>query len=113
MLNCRFWVWVNDGFVKLSMRPGTTLEWSHRWQHDEGWSLEALSFEYDGERVRCQQVTDGRDCDGRLTRCTVTTCSAGHLLMRPVTLDGETHLMPQWELEEHQQRDYSAEAMGY
>ena len=64
----RFWIWWNDGPVKITVEPGQTVT-AYRWSRcDEGWSSLLESFEHDGDSIVAETITDGRDCDGRLTQ---------------------------------------------
>jgi hypothetical protein len=68
MKTARFWVWINDGWVKLSIPPGEPWEWCHAHPTDEGWSSESIRWTNDGQCVTREWCDDGVDCDGRLTR---------------------------------------------
>jgi len=108
-MNARFWVWWRDGAVKLTLRPGQALgaEWSGR--HEEGWAYEAERWAYDGRVVLRVSVSDGTDCDGRMSDSTTCACPLTRLRDRDV--DG-LHF-PEWEREKSSHRDYAAEAAGY
>lgn len=68
MRNIRFWHFMNDGWVKITLRPETTLHHYKSAPTDEGWSSEAVMWSYDGDVASMECIYDGRDCDGRLTR---------------------------------------------
>ena len=79
-MNARFWVYVNGGPVKLTLRPGEVLEHYQCWTTDEGWSSEYCRWGWDcededhgGELFR-EWESCGRDCDGRLDRSGVDVC---------------------------------------
>lgn len=108
--NARFWDYLNNGRVKITLRPGQSLTWSKWYRTDEGWSSEGCTWSHEGDGVRCQYGTDGVDCDGRLRQ--------GGELFAPLadlrtgeTVDGIPY--PAWEEIESWQRDYAAEAAGY
>lgn len=86
-------------------------------EHEEGWSSTAVTWELDGDVVRCTVYTDGRDCDGRMSSCDVSVCSIGCLADRvPYCAEGEKahpFKVPEWTDEKSSRRDYSAEAAGY
>lgn len=125
--NARFWAYVNGSAVKLTLRPGQTLRWYRGWTHEEGWSSELLEWEYDADdaEVVRQVVTDGRDCDGRLTRVQTDYCPVGQLTggnYPSVTGLGLSAMeiaawnevvWPNWQEASRCQRDEFAEAAGY
>ncbi len=111
--NARFLIFVNDGFVKVTLRDGQALHWSKAWHNGEGWSAEGLSLSYDGGIVRRVDFTDGTDCDGRLSTTVETECDCGKLAGRDVSLDGERWRLPQWEEVNSSQYDQFAEMAGY
>lgn len=110
-MNARFWVWWNDGWVKLTLRPEQKLECGWRKPTDEGWSSYYESWEHDGSGVLCQSEDDGVDCDGRLTRNWEGYCPLERLSW--VETDDLEVNRPAWERGNAYQRDYSAEACGY
>jgi len=68
--NFRFWYPLNLDYVRITIKPGQRIHW-HRFSRDEeGWSGESEVFELseDGRSLINQFTSDGRDCDGRLTR---------------------------------------------
>ena len=110
MTNARFWIFVNDGPVQITLKPGQRLSWSEFHRHEEGWSSQSLSWEYDGRTITHEYDLDGADCDGRLSSGGVTICSLEDLLSGN-ELDGVT--FPRWEHADSFQRDYAAESAGY
>jgi hypothetical protein len=109
-MNARFWAYVNDGQVKITLRPMQTASWSKRWAHEEGWSAEGETWTHWRDHIERTVWTDGRDCDGRMSTETVLRCDLAHLMddERP---DREPY--PDWQRIESSQRDYQAEAAGY
>jgi hypothetical protein len=65
-------VWENDGWVRLCLSPERPrLSFERYWRTDEGWSSTATTWWLDGsgsKRVLCSHMSDGTDCDGRLTQ---------------------------------------------
>lgn len=112
MKNARFWVLVNSGFVKLTLRPGDQLQHNASGYHDEGWWSVSDLWDYNGQDVAWCRSTDGTDCDGRLSTYAEKFASIDNLRDHPSWRDRST-LMPKWEDGESHQRDYAAEAMGY
>lgn len=106
----RFWIWHNDGYVRLTLRDGQSLMWKSRGPTDEGWLEQGEMWRYDDGVVLNESWTDGVDCDGRF--------SSGGEWMCPWT-DLATHITPDkvgtplWTRVSYSQRDFSAEAMGY
>ena len=127
MKNARFWTWINDGWVKLTLRPGSTLWWSHYTSHDEGWSSETVEWFLGDDVVTRTTETDGSDCDGRLSRSYVDECGIGELASVPAMkqceyseehwdgweIDPTRPMRPDWQKVRSGQRDYAAEAAGY
>lgn len=124
MRNARFWVHINGGPVKITLKPGQRLEWSEGHYTDEGWSSEGHVWEYEDHFVFEHIEHDGCDCDGRLTQvsswlCNVELLKAGHKPYCDEWLTAEERefyvevVYPQWQRVSANQRDYAAEAMGY
>ena len=65
--NARFWVYINEGLAKLTLKPGQSLSWSYGGPTDEGWSFYAETWEYDDDEeiIKHSIVSEGCDCDGR------------------------------------------------
>lgn len=64
----RIWVFLTNGPVKISVPLGKTLTHRRFERTDEGWDSETNSWTWDGTRLVQVSVSEGRDCDGRLTR---------------------------------------------
>lgn len=124
--NARFWVYINGDFVKLTMNPGDVLEHYSSEDTEEGWASEYDCWSYEDGVIDREYVSDGRDCDGRLSHASQSYCRVGALKADespkgPTFLTWETrgnppcdsHLRPLWIFGDSSQRDYSAEAMGY
>lgn len=117
--NARFWIYVNDGFVKLTLQPGQELRWHHAWHNGEGWSAEGYTWLYADDEPTVYEThdTDGRDCDGRLSTHDEFYCPIAELQTtaeRPDQWEGFwADRKPNWERLKAWQRDYAAEAMGY
>lgn len=112
MRQARFWIDHKGGVVRLKIRAGDTLCFSHGGATDEGYSWTGESYAFDGQRVTCQWATDSRDCDGRMTHngeafCHVARLSSGYT-------DPDCGVaFPAWEHGEQSQRDHTAESMNY
>jgi hypothetical protein len=134
--NARFWIWYSpaDGWVKLTLKPGETLECGYGGQHEEGWHRHDEMFEYDEDHqvIVRHVINDGRDCDGRLTREHTARCAVQDLRARDILLetieryvfwqeDVPNHeieachgvFAPEWVSVAAWQRDEQAEMAGY
>ena len=117
--NARFWVHVNGGPVKLTLRPDQELSWGYAVRTDEGWASESYTWSHEGDHVRLKWCDDGVDCDGRLTRYGESHASLDELLVDPPSCsDSERHvyenvLWPLWRKDYAGQRDEYAEMAGY
>lgn len=109
----RFWVYTGDcALVKITLRDGQTLHHSTGGATDEGWSRESVMWTFENGVVTRHSCNDGVDCDGRLTRSYVDSCSAANLASEPAYYHPGFKI-PAWETVNASQRDYSAEAMNY
>jgi len=111
--NARFWNWVNGAYVKLTLEPGQVLNWHNCEGHEEGWSSYEESWELssDGEVIVREYMSDGTDCDGRLSSGGTMIASADGSTFRDYA--GEGYFCPDWVDDDRWQRDQSAEAAGY
>lgn len=108
----RFWHFSTAGeAIMIRLKAGQVLRHYTACNTDEGWSSEKNEWEFDGRTIVNRWVSDGRDCDGRLTRHGESYCSADKVRAGYVDEDGIT--FPAWEQGASGQRDYSAEAMNY
>ena len=105
MPNARFRQWINGDWVTLTLVPGRELNWGKSWGTDEGWSSVAHSWLLEGGRILHSLITDGCDCDGRLTNYRMSMARVEDIA-RP-------ERDPVWLTCEETQRDYQAEAAGY
>lgn len=106
----RFWQYINHGWVRIALRPGETFLREIGGPTDEGWFSKSDSYHWDGETLTHEWESCGQDCDGRLDR-------EGVDIAFDLRLNTETTYpalwVPDWIEKTSQQRDYSAEAMGY
>ena len=110
IINARFWISHRGSPVKITLAPGGSVSHSYTAPTDEGYQHTAEAFEYDGERLTLDWYSDGRDCDGRLTRSGVSWTTPAQAR---AYLDADGIAWPMWQHGRSSQRDYSAEAMGY
>lgn len=122
----RFWIFLHDSPVKLTVRPGRALHWYEFNHHDEGWTSCLMAWLHIPREeglpafMHRHIKTDGSDCDGQLSTATLTRCDLGNLTFyRPAPHAADTpgpfdaFQFPQWETVKASQRDHSAEAMNY
>lgn len=108
----RVWESLHGSYVKISVRPGQTLRWHRNWMGDEGPSWQYCVFIHEGDRLKMECGSGGRDCDGTVTHHSTLVASPEKLAARPAYRDSRL-LLPDWETEERWQHDQFAEAAGY
>lgn len=65
----RFWDWFKTGMVRIKINEGQTLSCEDfRYNDEGGYHRDTHTYHFDGRTVFCEWESDGRDCDGRLTR---------------------------------------------
>lgn len=105
--NLRFWT--GDG-CKITLKPGQVLHHHQSWPTDEGWRSESERWEHTGDGVRRETVSDGRDCDGRLTNSCTVFCPADKLAARVLE---DYPPLPEWKVIDTELYDEYARAAGY
>ena len=75
----RFWHYGSETPVLIKIRAGQVLHHSHGGATDEGWHRDSYRWEFDGQFLRREHVSDGCDCDGRLTQCWESLCHASQV----------------------------------
>ncbi len=111
-VNARFWVWVCDGWVKLTLRPDQTLSHAMSAPTDEGWESKSTIWTHQGDRVSQYSERASRDCDGLCD----SQCETSAPLSALAAIEGsepDDPCRPDWREIRSSQRDYSAEAAGY
>lgn len=113
--NARFWTYERGGWVKLTLRPGQSLQLYTGGPCDEGCHFESVKWTHEGDRVTCEYHTWGKDCDGRHEYHSLRACKIGELKGMDHTdpESGQRLALPMWERADESQRDCSAKAMGY
>ena len=113
-MNARFWEFVNGDAVKLTLKPGQTLEHYQGGRTDEGWQSTATtwSLDADGRMLRREITSDGADCDGRLTSGCDSIAPADPAGFVPMYYTPQLR-RPDWRDAGGWQRDQYAEAAGY
>jgi hypothetical protein len=116
--NARFWIWWNQSWVKLTLKPGQEVTLLSGGPTDEGYSHSAETYVHEGDRVACSVANESRDCDGPGSYYWSGACLLSNLAARPMW---EVHACPEnngirapeWERLDSCRRDEFAEAMGY
>lgn len=107
--NARFWVFVNCGWVKLTLRPMERVQWHTARRTDEGFRCETWGWSYGGRVVTQDRHEMETDCDGRHEHGELATCREDELVW-----DAEDFPpTPRWRYADLYQRDHTAEAAGY
>ncbi len=110
-MNARFWIYWNDGFVKITLAPGQEIALSYGGPCEEGYSYTTEVFRHVGDRVETESHQKARDCDGPMERHWYGECRMDRLDARDADEFGPAR--PDWEEMHSDQRDYYAEAMNY
>jgi len=116
--NVRFWQWHNDGWVKLTLRPGQELSHTVSGGTEEGYRSEWTTWSYDGDQgvVYLIESSRERDCDGLYDSHAEYACNVTDVAKWESAVfdpNEETHKTPVWQRFECGQRDYTAESMNY
>ena len=114
----RFWTHINGGMVKLSLQDGQAVATCNSGPTEEGYCSECSSWTREGNLIRLEYASDGRDCDGRSSyeataRCYVSELARTECYSRERDQFGATIRLPEWQHYDARQRDYTAESMGY
>jgi len=99
-MNARFWVYLHGSAVKLTLRPGQTMNHCYGGPTEEGWHSEATQWHLAADEpvVYRQWCSDGRDCDGRLTHSGSDFCPLNLLRANePYGIDDPLVRWPAWE----------------
>ena len=108
--NARFWVWWQDGWVKIKLKPGRTLEFNRHERHDEGHSFECCRYTHDGLEIGMESTSGGRDCDGYSENRYDAVCPIDRLCA--VTAQDGTKV-PEWRDEKTSVYDQYAQLSNY
>ena len=121
--NARFWVTHRNGWVKLTLRSGQSVEVGYSSPDEEGYSFEHSRYTYEGRVVIDEWSNGGRDCDGTIRRSGTCACDVEQLRSRDLGRDaelcgtiheGQKFLLPQWEKAGAERvYDEYAQAAGY
>lgn len=109
----RLWLYINNDFVKVTLKPGQTINWYESHPTEEGYHFTQIAVEYDGEDVYLTEVDGGRDCDGQLEHTYKMGCSLANLRADPIDIKMETIPRPKWEHEPTRVYDQYAQLANY
>lgn len=62
--NVRFWTYLNQGWVKLTLKQGQTIRHGKAWLTEEGYDSYAREWQHNGDKIGYVYHSAGRDCDG-------------------------------------------------
>lgn len=81
MKNIRFWAYVHNGWVKITLKPYQTLTHHYSYRHDEGRSYEAVKYTYEAKQqiVLRDWINGGTDCDGPCSQSGIDSCPVDQL----------------------------------
>lgn len=108
-----FWARIACSDVRITMRAGQTIHWSQGRPTDEGWERESKIWTFSGGLLVLSWHRDGADCDGRLTGWGTATCLESEIAAGRSSEQYPHVVYPKWSWGKAEQRDHSAEAMGY
>jgi hypothetical protein len=108
----RFWEFINEDQVKLSLEDGQRLRYYSGTDTDEGFACQGYTWERDGDVINHHHDSWGRDCDGRHS-----TSSDYHVTLDKLTATPPNEhrdvAIPQWENGRVTCWDQYAEADNY
>ena len=91
---------------------GKRISFSSGGPNEEGYSYTVREYWAEDGIVYRREITQSKDCDGRIDRECVTTWDGETYRLDDTVLEYGQPL-PHWERQDASQRDYSAEAAGY
>ena len=114
-MNARFWIYHNETWSKITLRPGESVEFTGGGRTDEGFSYWAESYEHVGDGIESRSASNASDCDGPLDRYCDCYCPLERISALPAEWNGSNHMpdRPEWHRVSEGQRDYYAERAGY
>lgn len=114
--NVRFWVFHNDDWSLVTLKPGQTVQLVTGKTTDEGYECTTLIMDYDAKAGIVGQLTafDGCDCDGRISRTDYAVWDLSSWRDLDPEYAAPDHRMPEWEDAPGScRRDQFAELAGY
>ncbi len=110
MKNARFLVWINGGWVKITLCPNESLRHTVGGPTDEGFFQDSVSWTHDGAGVTAEHYSYQSDCDGRHEDTSEVYCPIEQLRSHP---SEHGALTPDWHKLGSRQYDQYAELAGY
>jgi hypothetical protein len=111
--NARFWIWHNDGPVRLALRPGRAASFYYCGPTEEGYSYRHDSYRHAGAWIEWESDRGGRDCDGGHADRALQICYLAELDRGPSERTDPNVRYPNWREGGHAIEDEYAEAAGY
>jgi hypothetical protein len=112
VLSARFWVWWNDGWIKLTLgNRRRSVSFGYRGFTEEGSVEVSLRYKLEGDFVTREYYRWESDCDGPHEHHEEARCHIMALHYNCMPDDGI--LSPNWRKVSRSQRDHYAETMGY
>lgn len=116
-MNARFWDRINGDWVKITLKPGESIEHHTYEKHDEGYEVTHDIYSFDGFVLNHQYGRSGRDCDGKYSSTNEREARLLDMCSIPA-VDANGEQVPgvfrcDWKDTSEESRDYTAEAMGY
>ena len=107
----RFWAWINNGKVKLTLYPDRNTYWRKAWRHEEGYSYESLEYTLDRSRgmIYLDSRQGGSDVDGPIDFI-ISLSSDTESIER---LDGKNETVARFGVVKQRTYDHAAIAAGY
>src|SRR5262245_13524241 len=103
MKTARFWIWHNDGWVRMKITDrDQAFEVVSGGPNEEGFSYTYQRFWIEGDCVFREVVTDARDCDGPLETYDIYRAYGTEL---ECERGDDNHRRPKWEHLEGHRRD--------
>lgn len=111
-MNARFWIWHNDGVVKLTLRPGERLSVCEGGRAEEGYDWTHTTYALRDNILEREWWREARDCDGRIAEHRKLECHVMRVRLHCNEAPGGV-AYPEWQAVCQSQRDHAAEAMNY
>jgi len=109
--NARFWIYWNQNWVKLTLKPTQSVSLNDGRTTCEGFVDHNEVYTHEGDRVGCSITTISKDCDGVFHHYWDGFCELDSLKENPEDENGPAR--PYWTKESQSQRDLFAERCGY
>lgn len=82
--NIRWWEYIHNGWVKLTLKPGQIIHHHYSAPDEEGYSFTSCRWDYMDDGILTRKITyGGRDCDGYIENRHTSLCSVDELSVCP------------------------------